>query len=208
MIPCWNNQRIRLPHRQGDNHQQKCYHRLTFKVLRWEVSLLLALFKRFCCFGLPVLLVVLESFAGIESAARSTGELWLQLLQITLLPAHLGAKLRHLLHTQACTHRARKKGDEVQALEVETKRCVWFGKQTEMLSCFTCFREMFSSFSFITCLIFCFWFWWPSRRAYASASLFNSSWFAPFSLSSAFRSAANALSCSCEHTPTWTLKRV
>lgn len=34
-----------------------------------------------------------------------------------------------------------------------------------LLSCFTCFSEMFSSFSFITCLIFCFWFWWPSRRA-------------------------------------------
>lgn len=85
----------------------------------WQsVSFILTLFKRFG-FSLPVLLVVLESFAGIKPATRSTRELWIQLLQITLLSAHLGPKLSHLLHTHEKKHR-----DEVQALELDTKR-VW-----------------------------------------------------------------------------------
>lgn len=131
-------------------------------MMEWGVRLVLTFFKRCSCLTLPVLLVVLESFAGIKPAVRNTGELWLHLLQITLLPAHLGAKLSHLLHTQPG-----KRGwitssyvwdNAVQGL----KTAAW---HTALLSCFTCFSEMFSSFSFMTCLIFCFWFWWPSRRA-------------------------------------------
>ena len=32
----------------------------------------------------------------------------------------------------------------------------------------TCLRVTFSSLSFFTCWIFCFWFWWPISRAYIS----------------------------------------
>lgn len=64
---------------------------LTFRRLWW--SSVLTFSKSLVCFillVLLVLLVVLERFAGIKPATRSSGKLRLQLLQITLLPVHQG----------------------------------------------------------------------------------------------------------------------
>lgn len=61
---------------------------LTFRRLWW--SSVLTFSKSLVCFILLVLLVVLERFAGIKPATRSSGKLRLQLLQITLLPVHQG----------------------------------------------------------------------------------------------------------------------
>jgi len=40
----------------------------------------------------------------------------------------------------------------------------------------TSFKPAFSSLSFLTCWIFCFWFWWPSSRAYWSPSFCACEW--------------------------------
>ena len=44
--------------------------------------------------------VMLEGFAGVKPALLSSWPLRAQVIQITLLSAHLGAQLRHLLRTQ------------------------------------------------------------------------------------------------------------
>ena len=109
-----------------------------------EDSLVLTFFKRFTCFSLPVLLVVLESFAGIKPAARSTGERRPELLQITLLPVYLGPKLGNLLqthtNTNAHTHTQKRKSiDKIVGTVAREKQCVWFRKQAVLRSCFHLF---------------------------------------------------------------------
>lgn len=59
----------------------------------------------------------------------------------------------------------RKAGIGETCCSAKTKKRVCGTESRRAHVCFTRFKALFSSFNFITCLIFCFWFWWPSRCA-------------------------------------------